>query len=292
MRDNDLRRLDRLAVMVPHSDLALGVGSQRLFGAGVARLRDPTQDLVSVIERRRHEFGCFSAGVAEHDALVACALVLVAGRVDALGDVGGLGVQQHFDVSVAPMKAVLLVADVLDRLANGCIDLVVRNFGAAGLTRDDHPVGGGQGLAGDADLIGIDARLRPFAEEQIDDFIRNPIANLVRVPFGHGFTGELVILTSHIHDSPAGAPAATTIVRPHGCLWARRRRFCQRAFDASSRFWSDRSLYRTDEPLPSSSADASEMTRSTIRRRTLGSRTRRKARLSCRPSVEARKSTT
>ena len=72
-----------------------------------------------VIDRRRHQLGRLAAGVAEHDALVAGALVLVAGGVDALGDVGGLRVQQHFDLGVAPMEAVLLVADVLDRRARG-----------------------------------------------------------------------------------------------------------------------------------------------------------------------------
>jgi hypothetical protein len=38
------------------------------------------------------------------------------------------------------MKAVLLVADVLDRLANGCIDLVVRNFRPADFAGDDNPI--------------------------------------------------------------------------------------------------------------------------------------------------------
>ena len=207
MGDDDLGRLDRLAVMVADSDLALGVRPQCLFRPGVARLRDRAQDLVRVIERRRHVFRRLAAGVAEHDALVAGALVLVAGGVDALGDVGGLRVQQHFDIGVAPVETLLLVADVLDRLANGRIDLVTRDFRPADLAGDDDAIGRRQGLAGDADLIGIDARLRPFAEEEIDDFIRNSIANLVRVPFGHGFTGELVILTSHIANSPAGAPA-------------------------------------------------------------------------------------
>src|SRR5271155_1306434 len=240
----------------------------------MARLRNRAQDLVSVIERRRHEFRRFAASVAEHDSLVARAFVLVARAVDPLRNVGRLGVQQNLDIGFAPIEPRLLVADILDRLANGRIDSVVRDFWSADLAGDDHAVGRRQGLAGDANLIGIDARLRPFTEEQIDDFVRNPIANLVRVPFGHGFTGELVILTSHIHDSPAGRPPPRRL-RPHGSVWPRSGRFCQRAFDASSRFWPDRSLYRTDEPPPSSSGEASETTRSTIRRRTLGSRTRK-----------------
>src|SRR5271154_6221353 len=89
----------------------------------MTRLRNRAQDLVRVIERRRHEFWRLTASVAEHDSLIARALVFVAGGVDALGDVGGLGVQQHLDVDAAPMKAALLVADVLDGLAGGRLNL-------------------------------------------------------------------------------------------------------------------------------------------------------------------------
>ena len=79
---------------------------------------------MGVVERRRHQFGRLAAGVAEHDALVARALVLVAGGVDALGDVGGLGMQQNLDIGVAPVEALLLVADVLDRLTGRFDDLL------------------------------------------------------------------------------------------------------------------------------------------------------------------------
>ena len=80
------------------------------------------QDLVGIIERRRHQLRRLAAGVAEHDALVARALVLVARGVDALGDVGGLRVQQDFDLGVPPVEAVLLIADVLDRLRATVLD--------------------------------------------------------------------------------------------------------------------------------------------------------------------------
>ena len=63
------------------------------------------------------------AGEAEHDALVARALVLVAGGVDASGDVRRLGVQQHLDRGVGPMEARLLVADLAHRLARQLLDV-------------------------------------------------------------------------------------------------------------------------------------------------------------------------
>ncbi len=155
---------------------------------------------MGVIERRRHQLRRLAAGVAEHDALVARALILVAGRVDALRDIGGLGVKQHLDVGLAPMEPFLLVADVFDRLTGGLDDLLVGDSGTANFARNDHPVGRGERLAGDADLIGVDARLAALAEEEIDDFVRNPVAHLVGVPLRHGFTGELVIQTSHTDD--------------------------------------------------------------------------------------------
>ena len=50
------------------------------------------EDLVRVVDRRRHQVRRLAAGVAEHDALVAGTLValLVGGIVDALGDIGRL----------------------------------------------------------------------------------------------------------------------------------------------------------------------------------------------------------
>ena len=45
---------------------------------------------------------------------------LLSRGVDALGNVGRLRVQQHFDLGVAPVEALLLIADVLDGVARHC----------------------------------------------------------------------------------------------------------------------------------------------------------------------------
>ena len=85
---------DRLAVLVAQRDLALGVGPEAAARAPEWRASaSALEDLVGVVDRRRHQLGRLVAGVAEHDALVAGALVLVAGGIDALGDVGRLAVQ-------------------------------------------------------------------------------------------------------------------------------------------------------------------------------------------------------
>ena len=135
MRQHDLRRLDRLAVRVAHRDLALGVGAEALFLAGVARLGEQLQNLVRIIDRRRHQIGRFAHGVAEHDALVARALVLVAGGVDALRDVDRLLVQQHFDIGGVPVEAALLVADGANRVARDLDDAVEGNRAGRALRR-------------------------------------------------------------------------------------------------------------------------------------------------------------
>ena len=83
-----------------------------------------------IIKGRWHEFRRFAAGVAEHDALVACPFILIAASVYALRNVRRLRVQQHLDLGVAPMKAVLLVTDILDRVTGRRLDLFFRKYSA------------------------------------------------------------------------------------------------------------------------------------------------------------------
>ena len=128
---------------------------------------------MGVVDRRRHQLRRLAAGIAEHDALVAGALVLVAGGVDALGDIGRLGVEEDLDLGGLPVEAVLLVADVADGLAGQILDLVEDRVGPAHLAGDDDAIGGGQRLAGDA-------RLRHRGEIGVDDRIGDAVADLVR----------------------------------------------------------------------------------------------------------------
>ena len=96
-----------------------GVALLALAGA-----REVLENLVAVVDRRRHQLRRLAAGIAEHDALVAGAFLRVRRLlgIDALGDVGRLPVQQHLDVRVGPVEAFLLVADVADRLARDVLD--------------------------------------------------------------------------------------------------------------------------------------------------------------------------
>src|SRR5260370_41882195 len=95
------------------------------------------------------------------------------------------------------MKAVLLVADVLDRVARRRFDELPGEDGAAHLAGNDNAIGGRKRLAGDADLIGVDAGLHAFAKIEIDDLVRNPVANLVGMAFGNRFAGKMKGLAGH-----------------------------------------------------------------------------------------------
>ena len=158
----------------------------RVPGAGERR-----QDRVGVVERRRHERVGLAAGIAEHDALVARALVLVAGLVDAERDVGGLRVNVDLDGGLGPVEAVLLVADLAHAVPrDGRERLGGDRLRSPYLARQHDPVGGDQGLAGHAG-VGIERQIG------IDHGIGDSVADLVRVPFRHRFAGEQVFPSAH-----------------------------------------------------------------------------------------------
>ena len=173
-----------LPSLVLQRDLALGVGAEAGFGAGMAGLGKGVQNVVGVVDRRRHQLRRLAAGIAEHDALVARTLVLVAQRIDALGDVRRLLMDEDLDLGVLPVEAVLLIADIADRLARDLLEQLLGDRGGpAHLARQHDLVGGRQRLAGDA-RIGIGAEIG------IDDGVGDAVADLVGMPFGHGFAGE------------------------------------------------------------------------------------------------------
>ena len=69
--------------------------------------------------------------------------------------------------------------------------------GPAGLAGDHDAVGGGQRLAGDAQLARVPAMLRTEVEESIDDLVGDAVADLVRMTFGNGFAGEQIACARH-----------------------------------------------------------------------------------------------
>src|SRR5487761_2296151 len=190
MGDDNLGYANRLAILVTHGHLAFSIWPEVFFFTRAARQRDRMQNLVGIVNGCRHEFRGFTAGITKHDALIAGAFILVAGGINALGNIGRLRVQQHFDVGILPMKTILLVTNIANRFAGGLDDTLLRKRWSAHFAGNHQTVGRSQRLAGHADLIGVKTRLRTLAKVKIDDFVRNPVAPLVRMAFGHGFTGE------------------------------------------------------------------------------------------------------
>ena len=195
VREHHRGHAHRLAVLVAHRELRLGVGAKLRRGAGLARLGQALEHRVRVEDRRRHHLGRLVGGVAEHDALIARPLVAaLAGH--ALRDMGRLLVQQVGDLAGFPVELVLLVADILDAGASDVgdalhvlVQLVL--IGQADLAPDHHAIGGGEGLAGDA-------RQRVLGKKRVEHGIGDPVADLIRVALGHGFRSESVILSGHI----------------------------------------------------------------------------------------------
>ncbi len=166
-RDDNCRSFGRLAVFEAKGDLALGVGLEERRRARVPVAGHLEEDLVAVVEGGRHQVGSLVASETEHDPLVASALVLVAGGIDALGNMRRLAVEVIFEVGGFPVETLLLVADSLDRSADHFLDFVagagrpavrlpelvrIVNRPAADFAADDDPLRRNERLAGDPRL--------------------------------------------------------------------------------------------------------------------------------------------
>src|SRR6185312_5985219 len=196
-RHDDGVDADGTIVLVAHRDLCLAVGAGPRQRALLARGRQALGQAVRVGDRRRHQLLGVVAGVAEHHALVASALLVLgvdALAVDALGDVGRLLLdgREHAAGLVVEAHVGVRVADVLDRLAHdgGHVDPRRRRD----LAGDHHVAGLGQRLTGDA-------RARILGEDGVKDGVRDLITNLVGVALGDRFRGEQKI--AHVHVAPS-----------------------------------------------------------------------------------------
>ena len=86
----------------------------------------PLKDFVAVIERGGHQVWRLIGGIAKHDPLIASAFILVARRVYALRDMGGLAVKIVEESQRLPVETILLIADFLNRIAHGRFDFFLR----------------------------------------------------------------------------------------------------------------------------------------------------------------------
>ena len=158
--------------------------------------RHALQNLVTVIQRRGHQIGGFVGRVTEHDSLIACAFVLVATGINALGKVRGLAVQIVHECQGFMMETGLLIANFFDRAADCGFDFFLgtgRPFAvfihafAADFTGEDDQLRGSQRFASDA-------RFGVFRQEEIDDGVADLVRHLVGMTLGNGFRGKKVIV--------------------------------------------------------------------------------------------------
>ena len=213
--DHDGVGAHRLAVLVSKRHLALGVRPELGHPPGVPRLGHLMQDTVGVEDRRRHQRLGLAAGIAEHNPLIARALVLVGVGIgiDAAGDVGRLFVHIILELAALPVEALLLVADLAHGAARCLFDDLRRHaLGPTHLSRHDDAVGGDEGLDGDA-------RMWVGGKVKIDHCVGYAVANFVGMTLRHGLTGKDVIGAGHLGtpccDGRPGGRTAAAVLANH-----------------------------------------------------------------------------
>ena len=185
----------RLAVDITHGDLRLRIRTQPGQTAVAAQIRLTLDQTVRQVDRQRHQFRRFVARVAEHQALVAGALieVVVVRAVHALGDVRRLLVvrDEHRAAAVVDAVVGVVVADALDRVAR---DLDVIDVGGGGDFTCQHDE------TGVAQRFGSDARVFVLSQDGVENGVGDLIRDLVGMAFGDGFGSEEIVVC-HVADS-------------------------------------------------------------------------------------------
>ena len=181
----------RLAVDVAHGDLRFRVRAEPWGFAALADLGQLASETVGEHDGRGHQFRRFIARVAEHEALVAGALLrglFAFGffRVDALRDVLALLGDRFGDDDFVRVENVVIVdvADVPDGRAN---DLLEIEFGV------------GRDFTGEHNHVALDQRFAGHAaflvlgQTRVEHGIGNGVANLVGVAFADRLGGKNVV---------------------------------------------------------------------------------------------------
>src|ERR1043166_4211393 len=145
------------------------------------------------LDREGHQLGRLVAGVAEHPALIARALLLVQSFAfgDALRDVGRLSLDGRDDRAGVAVEASggVSIADVAHDIAHDFV--VADSFFAGDLAGDDDHAGLRQRLAGNA-AVGIAVEMR--VEYRIGDLV----AHLIGMPFGDRLRSEKKVFRCHL----------------------------------------------------------------------------------------------
>ena len=180
-----------LAVDVADGDLRLGVRAEPRGLAALANFGEAAPEAVGEHDGRGHQLGRFVAGIAEHEALVAGALLcslFAFGflRINALRDVLALLGDGFGDDDFVGVENIVVV-DVAD-FPNGLThDFFEIEFGVGGDFTGEHDhVAFDQCLAGHAAFFVL-------AEAGVEDGVGNGVANFVGVAFADRLGGKNVV---------------------------------------------------------------------------------------------------
>ena len=168
-------------VAVLHRHLALGIGTEVAHLLALAAyLAELDEDDVRQRDGQRHQLVGLAAGVAEHHALVASALVLLLLAADALINIGTLLVDGAEYAAALGLELVLAlgVANLADDVAHGAlhVDPAVGGYLAA----DDGQAGGDERLAGHM-ALGV------VTQELVEECIANLVGHFVGMALGNTF---------------------------------------------------------------------------------------------------------
>ncbi len=174
-------------VLVFERHLRLAIGTEKVDGLFLTNRRKLPRECVGVLDGGRHELRRLVRRIAEHEPLVAGALLLVqaVSLVHPLRDIGALTLdrRQHRACGRIEPHGGVHVADVRNGTAHDG-----RKFNARGrrdLPRDDHHSGLGQRLA-------RDARPRVLRENGVKNRVGHLVTQLVRMSLGDGLGRESI----------------------------------------------------------------------------------------------------
>ena len=191
--DEDAGNANRSVAFVDDRDLRLGVGTQPVEVPTAPIVGEALGELVRQDDRQRHELGALGRGIAEHDALVAGALLLlvVGGLHHARVDLARLLRDEHRDLHAVGVELLgrVRVADFANRLARD--GLVVERAVGGDFTGQHDVVVLAEDFAGDV------AR-SVLREAGIENRVGDVVADFVRMPFRHRLGRERVGLMAHV----------------------------------------------------------------------------------------------
>ncbi len=145
------------------------------------------QDIVGIKDRSRHQNCRLTTGIAKHNSLISSPLILASRGVNTLSNIGRLGMQSAINLDFLPIKSLLLVSYIANRLAGQLVDVSARNIlGTPSFPDNPDKIGCGYSFNG-----GTGKRIN--RQKSIDQSIRNPVTKLIRMPFRHRFACKNVI---------------------------------------------------------------------------------------------------